>query len=532
MKKKLKNILQEKQVHWTVLLISLLITCVISRLVFLETQKQAAIIFNDQITRVENALQNKLSAYQQIAMGGVGLFKVIGNVSAFQWKSYIESLNLQKNYPGIRGVGFAQWLNNEEISSHLLNLENQGYINYKIFPSGNRNNYAPIIYLEPLTRNSSTLIGYDMYSEKMRHNSMNIARDTAQTAISDKITLLSDSTLNKNGSKKEKETGFLMITPVYYNNKPHSNIEERRKNIQGFVYIPFAIVTFLKTTIDPLHLNIGMEIYQKDNSLNENLIYNTNPEVNIEKEPLYFLKTKSYTNYGKKYNIKYYTLPSFESKIQDEKWISVLLLGGLLSVLFFILIRSLVITNIKAAQLAEEMTKELRKNKEDLENLAHYDSLTGLANRFYFNQTLTHAISLANRHEYKIALLFIDLDGFKKVNDDYGHEAGDIVLKEVAKRIKECLRVVDTVGRLGGDEFVVLIEKETGMDSISTVATNIIDAINKPIIINDIPVGVGISMGIAICPDSGKDIGSLMKNADHAMYKIKQTGKNNFCISS
>ena len=522
MRKKLKNILEEKEIHWPVLILSLLITCVLSRLVFLDIHKQAETKFNSQIYRVESALGAKLSAYEQILLGGAGLYEVMGEVSRNQWRKYIESISLNKNYPGLRGVGYGKRVLKDDVPNHIKKIQEQGLSYYNIFPNGDRSEYYPVIFMEPFNVENQKVLGFDMATNKDRLMAMEIARDTGTTTLSNRVKLLP----NENGII---EDGFVMFLPIYNNTKPHETINDKRENIIGFIYSPFSINIFINKTISPMHLMTGMKLYEGSSIEPDKLIYQT--EGTKDETVATFSKIKRYASYGKRYTIQYYTLPEFDTDVQHSKWIFVLLLGSLLSLIFFMLIRSLVTINLTAARLAAEMTHELRKNKEDLENLAHFDSLTGLANRFFFNKTLSHAISLANRHDYKIALLFIDLDGFKLVNDNYGHEAGDIVLKEVSKRIKECLREVDTVGRLGGDEFVVLIEKETRIESISTVATNIIEAINKPIKINEKEVGVGISMGIAICPDSGNDIGSLMKNADHAMYKIKQSGKNNFALA-
>jgi diguanylate cyclase (GGDEF)-like protein len=163
-----------------------------------------------------------------------------------------------------------------------------------------------------------------------------------------------------------------------------------------------------------------------------------------------------------------------------------------------------------------------------IEYVAYHDGLTALPNRSLFNKLLSQAIRQAQRHCRQLAVAFIDLDRFKQINDTLGHEAGDQLLKEVADRLKGCLRDSDTVARLGGDEFVVLLT-EVGEDQYTAiVAQKIIAAIAKPFILRGQEFRVTASMGISSYPKDGPDEQTLTKNADIAMYQAKEDGKNNF----
>jgi len=161
-------------------------------------------------------------------------------------------------------------------------------------------------------------------------------------------------------------------------------------------------------------------------------------------------------------------------------------------------------------------------------HLAHFDELTGLPNRTLFNQRLSHALARARRAETPLAVLFIDLDRFKNINDTLGHAAGDRVLKEVAQRLSGCLREVDTVSRLGGDEFVVLIEAVSRPADIAEVAQKILAAVVRPVVLDAQEFHLTASIGISTSPGDGDDLQGLMKNADIAMYRAKEQGKNNF----
>jgi diguanylate cyclase (GGDEF)-like protein/PAS domain S-box-containing protein len=166
--------------------------------------------------------------------------------------------------------------------------------------------------------------------------------------------------------------------------------------------------------------------------------------------------------------------------------------------------------------------------EERVRHLAHYDELTGLPNRTMFNERLGHALSGAQRAERSLVVLFIDLDRFKNINDTLGHDAGDHVLKEVAQRLRSCLRASDTVGRLGGDEFVVLLEEPPRPLNAAVVAQKMLVALGKPFPVQGQEFHITASIGISSYPDDGTDMQTLMKNADIAMYRAKEQGKNNF----
>ena len=169
-----------------------------------------------------------------------------------------------------------------------------------------------------------------------------------------------------------------------------------------------------------------------------------------------------------------------------------------------------------------------KQAEERIRHLAHYDELTGLANRSMFSQRLSHALAQARRNGMQLAVLFIDLDRFKNINDTLGHEAGDSVLKEVAERLQGCLRESDTVGRLGGDEFVVLLEGIPQSMHCAEVAQKILTAVARPFALDTQEFHLTASIGISTYPADSEDVQSLLKNADIAMYRAKELGKNNF----
>jgi diguanylate cyclase (GGDEF)-like protein len=171
---------------------------------------------------------------------------------------------------------------------------------------------------------------------------------------------------------------------------------------------------------------------------------------------------------------------------------------------------------------------EKTKADERIEYLASHDSLTNLPNREMFNGLLQHAIESARRNARRFAVLFVDLDRFKIINDSLGHNAGDILLVEIANRLRKALRASDVVARLGGDEFVVIVEDVTERHDIEAIAHTLLTALSQPLQLSGHECHTTASIGIAMFPDDGSDVHTLTKNADMAMYHAKDDGKNGF----
>lgn len=204
-------------------------------------------------------------------------------------------------------------------------------------------------------------------------------------------------------------------------------------------------------------------------------------------------------------------------------------------------------------QLLERQVVELRDREERLESqavelvgiaeelamaegkmkfLANHDALTGLPSLRLCKDRIETAMASSRRNRTRFALMFIDLDGFKRVNDTFGHEEGDHVLKEVAARIQFHVREVDTVARIGGDEFVVIFSGLVDRTEVALLADRLIIAISEPFKFGEKEAKIGASIGIAVYPEDNETVDGLLRQADHAMYAVKQRGKNNFSFSS
>ena len=175
--------------------------------------------------------------------------------------------------------------------------------------------------------------------------------------------------------------------------------------------------------------------------------------------------------------------------------------------------------------------EEIRKSNKMLEDLALNDPLTGLANRRLLADRMAMALVHARRNQSAMAVVYLDLDGFKQINDTLGHGVGDTLLKIVAERLLATVRTEDTVARPGGDEFILALWHVSGIDYAATVAARAIKAVSQPYDLEGQTVGITVSAGVSLYPDHGNDAETLLKSADLALYEAKASGKNAFRIA-
>jgi diguanylate cyclase (GGDEF)-like protein len=190
------------------------------------------------------------------------------------------------------------------------------------------------------------------------------------------------------------------------------------------------------------------------------------------------------------------------------------------------------LSNQQLEEKVQQRTVELSNANQHLQFLATHDNLTGLPNRFLFFDRLDQAIRKSRRQKHKFALLFIDLDDFKRVNDSYGHIAGDETLQKVAEFLENTVRDSDTVARLAGDEFTVILDNVGAIENVEAIVEKIIAAISQPIETQQATVHMTSSIGISIFPDHGDDAENLLRKADIAMYKIKDGDRNGYRLYS
>lgn len=231
-----------------------------------------------------------------------------------------------------------------------------------------------------------------------------------------------------------------------------------------------------------------------------------------------------------------------EDLLKDEAFFiaqrkEVLMIAGIIVLIILFLAILFAALNKKLKKEVNKRTEELREankvlisHQRKIHNLAYFDSVTSLPNRLYLMEALERNIQKASIGNEKLALIYFDLDRFKHINDNLGHDIGDKVLKQVGNRIKKLIDESYTFGRVGGDEFLIIMKNISNEDKVITLANKIINDFNNPFIISDYKLFLTTSIGVAIYPDAGTTIKTLLKNADLAMYKAKNDGGNNYYV--
>ena len=714
-------------------------------------------------------VQDRMAAYEQVLKSGVGFFNASDSVSRKEWAIFVKEHKLNENFKGIQGFGYSEVVLPQNKQQHEERIRQEGFPNYKIKPEGQRKFYTPVIYLEPFNERNKKVLGYDVFSEKVRKEALIKAMLSGEAAITGKVKLVQE-------NDKNIQAGFLMYLPVYKKNSKIDSPQDRALAIKGFVSAPFRINDLMNGILGTIFPKIDFEIYDGDSLSKENILYNSN--IN-NKSPLY--KTTNITMNGHIWTLLF----KANSALESENIFIVFLIPSfvlILTLLLYLLLNSLIKTKENALEIAskatrklqiseerlrfsmegsgdglwdwnlktnevyfskrwkemlgfaedeiesnldewknrvhpeeleqvyvditahiegksdsyeneyrvkckdgsykwildrgmivsrdidgspirmvgshtdismrKKMEKELREERsrfslaiegaqdglwdwdlktdevllterfetmldysvgdlpqnidtwfgllhpddkervskivkeyldskgkksyestfrlrakdgswrwilgrgkaqfdaegtplrfvgfnadiseqmeyqDKLKHTAKHDSLTHLPNRFLLSELLTHAMHGVKRKNQRLALIFIDLDGFKTVNDTYGHEAGDKVLITISERMNNIVRDSDIVSRIGGDEFVIVASELKNSSEVIPLLQRLLSDLSSNILYENNNMRVSASIGVSFYPQAD-DIGNeiLIRQADQAMYQAKLSGKNQY----
>jgi diguanylate cyclase (GGDEF)-like protein/PAS domain S-box-containing protein len=634
---------------WLVLAICLLATYQLWKNARKETQLALQTEFNFNALDASRRLARQMLAHEQLLRGVQGMFAASASVTRAEFHAYVNTLDLEKNYPGIQGLGFTLFIAKEKKDSHLAAVRRKGFPAYSIRPDGVRDTYTSVLYLEPFSGRNLQAFGYDNYADSVRRAAMEGARDSGLCTISAKLKLVQE-------ADSGVQAGFLMWLPVYKNDAAHNTLAERRDNLLGWVGASFRMDDLMASIFDEHDKQIDMEIYDGEEMSDQTLMHDADKIRRDKGSPDSSFQSVSLLEIGRhNWTLVLSSLPGFDQRQNDQKPRFIALAGITVSILLALIAWILVHSRYRALQFSQALSHELserkqaeagirlaatvfdtvdtaamvtdkdtriikvnpafsvitgyspeealgqtpgllssgahpvefykemwdslkatgswqgeisnrRKNGEfytewlsinevcdnegrlthyvalfsdiserkaaeaHMHNLAHYDVLTGLPNRALLSDRLQQSIAAAKRERSRMALMFIDLDRFKPINDTLGHHIGDLMLKEVAKRMLECLRESDSAARIGGDEFVVLLPLiETESDAVA-VAEKIRNTLEQSFELAGRSLNISSSIGVAVYPGHGGDEKSLLKNADTAMYYAKEAGRNNVML--
>lgn len=465
--------------------------------------------FDFMVRESNRRIEQRMQAYEQVLRGAVGLFAASKNVSRHEFRVYVDKLKLDANYPGVQGIGFSLLIPPEQREKHIAAVRDEGFSDYTILPEGVRDVYSSIVYIEPFAGRNLRAFGFDMFSHPVRRAAMEQARDSGEAALSGKVRLIQE-------TENNAQTGFLIYLPFYRPSAPVDTLEQRRANLVGWVYAPFRINDFMSGLIEENAGNLSLKIYDGKEVSDQTLMYQDDQHADGDRSASEFVRYRRLEFRGHHWTVATSARANFENRRDNDK-AALVLRGGIGASILLTLLSWLMVDERARAVAAAH--RALR--------LALYDQLTDLPNRKLFTDRLLHSLARAKRDNTQLAVMFIDLDRFKPVNDRFGHTVGDLLLNEVARRLQDCVRKSDTVARLGGDEFVVLIPVVQDKHGDMVVAEKILASLAAPFHIDGHTLQISSSIGIAVYPVDGDDEKSLVRNADTAMYYAKKSGRNN-----
>lgn len=296
------------------------------------------------------SIQRRMAAYEQVLRGGVGLFAAIDSVGRNDWHAYVKALDVDTQYPGIQGVGFAQRILPDELAAHTLAIRSQGFPQYSVRPPGERSEYGVIVYLEPFDWRNQRAFGYDVFSEPVRHEAMVRARDTGKAAATGRITLVQE-------TAQGVQHGFLMSLPVYKKNVPLGNVEQRRAALVGYVYAPFRMNNLMEGILGPRAIPyVRLRIADGEKEAAGNAMYDSEAPMNgissaAAHMPVFDLAEPLVVG-GRTWLLHFSSLPAFDATIDVQKPRLILGAGTLISMLIAAVVWSLLLSRQQAQALA------------------------------------------------------------------------------------------------------------------------------------------------------------------------------------
>ncbi len=470
--------------------------------------------FDSSLREAASRIEQRMAAYEQILRGVQGLLATTGMFDRSALRDYVNTIQLDTNYAGIQAIGVVELVPSQRKDGHISAMRRLGFVDYEIHPEGPRDVYAPIIQREPYFGRNRARLGFDPWSDPVRRLAMEKARDSSMAALSGKVRLTID-------AEVDAPPSFVMYLPLFAQGQPHGSVTQRRAHLAGWVYIAFRMSDFMASLYGTLPQGLTLAIFDDVDLSEAALLYRSAEDSARRQRPAEDLLTANeyLVAAGHTWTLSMSTLPEFETRFGHDAASVIAMAGTGLSLLVALLAWMMVTGRVRVQRLAAAMTEELR-------HLAQHDSLTGLPNRALFSDRLNHELVRAKRHGEHFALIFLDLDNFKLINDNFGHAVGDLVLQQIALRLRDSIRASDTVGRIGGDEFVVLMPELPESNDALGLAEKIRQAVRQPIAIDDRELVMSCSLGVAIYPDDGTDEIALTKNADTAMYQAKENGRD------
>ena len=470
-------------------------------------------------------LQDRMIAYRQVLRGARSVFSSVGFLSKDEWAHYVANLYLDIDFPGIRGIGYVSKVVPEKRAAHIERMQTNGYPLYRIWPQAQGETRTPIVRLAPASESNDRLIGLDLGASAGLHDALAQSAVSAQARLSPPSTLPSPDAADPASPRADH---IFFFQPIYEAGRRETPAEgvvaDRGQALTGWMFGLFQPSELVSATLGPLPRNMSLKIYSGERLSADRLIHDSTLAQPVSWQgavplrvviPL-LLDGQSWTLVFEGFPRAYANQTAF-----NGEWLAILMICLLFSLSAFLMTRA----RASAVRL-HNLSLELQVSNERYQFLATHDALTRVANRFLFQERLASTLAHSSRYGRPFALIYIDLDHFKAVNDQLGHHIGDLLLVDVTRRLQALLRDTDLLARRGGDEFVVLLPEVESIRDAERLADRICAALAQPFDLEGHPVAISGSLGLATFPHDGVQAEALVSAADHRMYLAKQQGRN------
>jgi len=350
------DVLHNSIFAWLILAFSLIITLVAWKISNEYAENRAEERFNFQVVEATHSIEKRFLNYEQVLHGGLGLFTAFGDVTRQQWHDYFETLQIDTYYPGTLGIGYAQWIKPQELAQHIAEVRAEGFDDFVVKPTGEREIYSSIKYLEPFNFRNRRAFGYDMYSEPTRREAMSRARDSGSTALSGKVTLVQE-------TSTDVQAGFLIYVPVY--TQKANSVEERQRSLKGFVYSALRVGDLMKGILGEGNPELDFEIFDGDKIIKDSLLYASDNTTHLEhsRSAARFSTSALMRIGGHQWTIYYTSNKNFDAVTTTSQPMVVAVGGVIIDLLLFNVIFSLSRLRKRAQVLADERMKKLYENE-------------------------------------------------------------------------------------------------------------------------------------------------------------------------
>jgi len=450
--------------------------------------------------KARHEIEARLNSHFDVVQSTGALLTANNEINGAEFRAFVTALQLHRQYPGLTAIGFAPRVARANLKS-FVKLVNLDGTPLTVWAHNSGPDCYPVMFLEPGDAGSRDSIGFDLTADGIAWAALERARDTGQSILARSVALATP-------SGEPPGTALLFFVPIFQRGGAVRTVAERRSALVGFV-LGLIDMNDMLHVVSAANESVAFQLYDSDKADAGAVHYSSAAWRRL----FGYESAETVQVAGQPWQIIVRLAPRADVALEAGQ--ATLGIGLLLVVLLFALIRAQVRGWESAAQ-----------HQADLHQLALHDPLTDLPNRALLDDRLAKAIATAKRSGNRFAVLFLDIDRFKQINDVWGHAIGDELLRSVAARLVASVRRADTVSRHGGDEFILLLSEIDRTDHAADRARELMSAVTLPHHGGGHTIDITVSVGVSVYPDDGVEAPMLLQAADAAMYQAKDRGRN------